>query len=111
MARPEVGLNAAWLGSHKIEQVIQHFVGRGNGGFQWEHVDMSENADWLKMLMDVLEHVHGQLSAKLELLTGFQRVLARAKAVVAFSRGVRSDTGIRSEVAVMPRVSFGRVGT
>lgn len=59
---------------HRLEEMIQHFVGCGqgtNGGaFIWERVDHSKNPDFLVMLLGVLKDVHSSLAERLKRLTG-----------------------------------------
>lgn len=55
---------------HRLEEMIQHFVGAGRGGFSWERVDHSRNPDFLVMLLGVLKDVHSSLAERLKRLTG-----------------------------------------
>lgn len=76
LSRLELGFNAAWIGEHKLQEVIQHFVGRGNGAnggaFLWTREDKSHDPEWVKMLIELLKKVHGDLASRLKGLTGEQ---------------------------------------
>lgn len=74
LSRLELGFNAAWIGEHKLQEVIQHFVGRGNGAnggaFLWTRKDKSHDPEWVELLLRVLRKVYGDLSKRFKGLGG-----------------------------------------